>query len=370
MTQRIVVLGAGYTGLAAAKLAARWIDADVTLVNATDRFVERVRLHQLAAGQELRDRPLAELLAGSGVRLVVGRVTAIEPATRTVRLADGTEPVRYDRLVYALGSRADLDTVPGAAEHALAVAGLDQARRLRERVRSGGTAAVVGAGLTGIETAAELAESVPELKVRLVTDGELGGWLSERGRRHLHRVFDRLGVEIREHARVTEVRADGVVLAGGAHLPADTVVWTTGFRVSDLARQAGFAVDEHGRMVVDETQRSVSHPEVCALGDAAAMHRPGGQELRMACATGLPTAQQAMRALADRLAGREPRQLRFRYLNQCVSLGRRDGLVQFVHADDSPRPTVLTGRIAALYKEIIVRGTIVFERRPTLPAGF
>jgi hypothetical protein len=73
--------------------------------------------------------------------------------------------------------------------------------------------------------------------------------------------------------------------------------------------------------------------------------------------------------MAAELAGREPRPLRFRYVSQCISLGRRDGLVQFVHADDTPREAVLTGRLAALYKEAIVRGTVLFERHPTLPAS-
>jgi NADH dehydrogenase FAD-containing subunit len=108
MTTRIVVVGAGYAGLAAAKLAARWTGAEVTLVNAGDRFVERVRLHQLAAGQPLRDLPLAGLLRGTGVRLVVDRVTGIDAATRTVRL--GERELGYDRLVYAAGSQADLDS--------------------------------------------------------------------------------------------------------------------------------------------------------------------------------------------------------------------------------------------------------------------
>jgi NADH dehydrogenase FAD-containing subunit len=249
---------------------------------------------------------------------------------------------------------------------------------------------VVGGGLTGIEAAAELAETLPRLKVRLVTGGVLGAALSVRGRQYLWRTFERLGVDVRECARVAEVRADGLLLAAGGdlapgelprgdppagaragsdHVGADTVVWTAGFRVSELARLAGFAVDGAGRMIVDQTLRSVSHPEVSGVGDAAAIRRADGLELRMACATGLPSAQQAVRAMAAELAGREPRPLRFRYVNQCISLGRRDGLVQFVHADDTPREAVLTGRLAALYKEAIVRGTVLFERHPTLPAS-
>ncbi|MDT7658764.1 MAG: hypothetical protein QOF38_3479 [Pseudonocardiales bacterium] len=391
MTTRIVVVGAGYAGLAAAKLAARWTGAEVTLVNAGDRFVERVRLHQLAAGQPLRDLPLAGLLRGTGVRLVVDRVTGIDAATRTVRL--GGRELGYDRLVYAAGSQTDLDSVPGAARYAYPLASYPEASRLRAHLADsgdGGPVAVVGGGLTGIEAAAELAETLPRLKVRLVTGGVLGEALSLRGRRYLWRTFERLGVDVRECARVAEVRADGLLLAGGGdsapgdsprgdrvpgtgagsdHVAAATVVWTAGFRVSDLARRAGLAVDGAGRMIVDQTLRSVSHPEVSGVGDAAAIRRADGLELRMACATGLPSAQQAVRAMAAELAGREPRPLRYRYLNQCISLGRRDGLVQFVHADDTPREAVLTGRLAALYKEAIVRGTVLFERHPTLPAS-
>ncbi|HEV7650354.1 MAG TPA: FAD-dependent oxidoreductase [Actinophytocola sp.] len=365
----IVVLGAGYAGQLAANLAARTLNAEVTLVNERDRFVERVRLHQLAAGQELRRKPLADLLNGSGVKLVVDRVTAIDPAARAVALAAG-QPIHYDRLIYALGSHADLEAAPGVAEHAFTVTSVEQAARLRERVAAGGTATVVGGGLTGIEAAAELAESNPDLKVRLLTAGALGGRLSERARRHLHRTFARLGVEVREEARVSEVRADGAVLAGGEHVASDLVVWTTGFTVPPLARDAGLAVDEDGRMVVDESMRSVSHPDVYGAGDAAAVHLDSGQELRMACATGGPIAQAAVRAIGARLAGREPRRMRFRYLNQCISLGRRDGLIQFVHGDDSPRDAVLTGRFAALYKEIVVRGALSIQRHPSLPTSF
>lgn len=365
----IVVLGAGYSGQLAANLAARQDGVTVTLVNERDRFVERVRLHQVAAGQDLRERDLADLLRGTGARLVVDRVTRIDPAAKRIELAAG-EPLAYDVLIYALGSRADLASVPGAAEHAHSVASAEQAVALRERAAAAGTVTVVGGGLTGIEAATELAESLPSLKVRLVTGDELGERLSERGRRHLHRVFGRLGIDVRERVLVERVRADGVVLAGGEHVASELVVWTTGFTVPSLAADAGLAVDAHGRMLVDETLRSTSHEDVYAVGDAAAVRRADGQELRMACATGLPVAQQAVRAIVARRSGRDPKPVRFRYLNQCISLGRRDALIQFVHGDDSPREAVLTGRIAALYKEMIVRSALTVQRHPAVPTSF
>ncbi|MFL6125058.1 FAD-dependent oxidoreductase, partial [Actinophytocola sp.] len=89
MTTQIVVLGAGYAG----QLAARWLgrdrDVEVTLVNERDQFVERVRLHQLAAGEELRHRPLTELMKGSGVRVVIDRAVAVDPSSKSVVLAAG-----------------------------------------------------------------------------------------------------------------------------------------------------------------------------------------------------------------------------------------------------------------------------------------
>jgi len=366
MTTRIVVLGAGYSGQIAARLAARGRDTAVTLVNERDKFVERVRLHQLASGQKLNDVPLAKLVKGTGVELVIDRATELDLDGKSVVLAGGKR-LAYDTLIYALGSRMDLESVPGAAEYAHTVATAEEAARLRIRLAAGGVVTVVGGGLTGIEAATEVAERIPALKVRLLTAGALGERLSEKGRGHLRRTFERLAIEVRDHAEVAEVRADGVVLADGSHVPSDTVVWTTGFTVPRLAEAAGLKVDEHGRMVVDDSGRSVSHPDVYGVGDAAAMHLPGGQELRMACATGLPVAQQTVRAIMARRSGKPVRPFRFRYVQQCISLGRRDGLVQFVNRFDEPVERVLTGRLAALYKEGIVRSAFQVQRHPAMP---
>jgi NADH dehydrogenase FAD-containing subunit len=353
-TPHIVVLGAGYTGLTAAKLLAR--RATVTLVNNRERFVERMRNHQLATGQRLRDVPLRDLLRGTGVRLLVDQVTRIDPDQRHVELASGAEPVRYDLLVYALGSHADLDAVPGAAEHATAIADAERAALLHDRMRPASTVAVVGGGLTGIEAATELAETYPDRTVRLVTGDTLGPALSEPGQAHLYRAFDRLGIRLHEHAPVAKVAADGLLLESGDRVGADAVVWTTGFRVPQLAREAGLAVGDNGRMLVDGTMRSVSHPDVYAIGDAAATHRPDGRELRMGCGPGGLAAACAVRAIGDRMAGRTPRQLRVDFDGQCISLGRKDGLVQYAGSNDRPIGPMLTGRMAAMVKEGIVRG--------------
>ncbi|MEV5436516.1 FAD-dependent oxidoreductase [Streptomyces sp. NPDC052682] len=374
MQHRIIVLGAGYTGASAAGRLARRLrreDVSITLVNAEPDFVERVRMHQLAAGQDLPRRPLAEMFAGTGVALKLARVTGVDADRRTVTVldADGTEEeLPYDTLVYALGSAWNDHGVPGVAEHAHDIAGRPGALRLRERLAgldAGQPVVVVGGGLTGVEAASEIAEARPDLDVALVAAGGLGDWLSPKGRRHLRAVFDRLGVTVHEQTEVTAVSADHVTTAGGATIPAAVTVWTAGFAVHPLAQATTLQVGDTGQIVVDGTMRSVSHPDVYAIGDAALVMGPGDKPLRMSCASGIPTAWQAADALAARLTGGKLPKVPLRYFNQCVSLGRRDGLIQYVTADDRAVRAALTGRMAAVYKELICKGAAWGVAHPT-----
>jgi NADH dehydrogenase FAD-containing subunit len=312
--------------------------------------------------------PLRDLLGRSGIRLVVDRVTRIDPDERQVHLASGVEPVGFDQLIYALGSHADLDAVPGAAEHATAVATAAHARHVHDRVSSAGRIAVVGGGLTGIETVTELAEAHPDRDVLLLTGGTPGAMLSTRAQQHLVETFDRLGVEVMTGAVVAKVAQDGLLLERGDHVDADAVVWTTGFAVPGLARDAGLAVDDRGRMLVDRTLRSVSHPDVYGVGDAAAARNEDGDEVRMGCGPGGIAGVIGALALADRLGGRTPRPYRYQDRAWHVSLGRRDGIVQLGSDGSGPSSAsrVLTGRLAAQIKERVLRGSVWGLRHPAV----
>ncbi|MFD5633318.1 NAD(P)/FAD-dependent oxidoreductase [Streptomyces sp. NPDC127077] len=374
MLHRIVVLGAGYTGATAAGRLAKRLhreDVTITLVNPEPDFVERVRMHQLATGQDLKARPFGEMFAGTGVELRLASVTAVDVDRRTVSLtgADGPAELAYDTLVYALGSGWNDGDVPGVADHADQVASRPGAHRLRERLDAldaGKPVVVVGGGLTGVEAATEIAEARPDLGVSLAAHGALGDWLSAKGRTHLRKVTDRLGIEVHEHATVTAVTADGVTTADGRTLPAAVTVWTTGFAVHPIARATTLEVTERGQIVVDGTMRSVSHPDVYAVGDAAMAIGPQDKPLRMSCASGVPMAWQAADAIAARLAGIKIPHVSIRYFQQCVSLGRKEGLIQFVTADDQAVERALTGRTAALYKELICKGAAWGVANPTV----
>ncbi|OIJ68407.1 NAD(P)/FAD-dependent oxidoreductase [Streptomyces mangrovisoli] len=374
MQHRIVVLGAGYTGaVAAGRLAKRLHRADVaiTLVNPEPDFVERVRMHQLATGQDLKARPFDEMFAGTGVELVLATVTAVDADRGTVSVtgADGPAELPYDTLVYALGSRWNHGDVPGVAQFADELASRPGARRLRDRLAAldaGAPVLVVGGGLTGVEAATEIAEARPDLDVRLAVRGALGDWLSPKGRAHLCKVTDGLGIDVQEEAAVTAVAVDGATAADGRTLPAAVTVWTTGFAVHPIAGATTLKTSETGRILVDSTMRSVSHPDVYAIGDAALAVGPQDKPLRMSCASGVPMAWQAADAIAARLTGTKVPQVSIRYYQQCVSLGRKEGLIQFVTADDQAVDRVLTGRSAAVYKELICKGAAWGVANPTV----
>ncbi|AIR96094.1 FAD-dependent pyridine nucleotide-disulfide oxidoreductase [Streptomyces glaucescens] len=176
--------------------------------------------------------------------------------------------------------------VPGRPGPSRAVPGRPGALRLGERLAgldAGQSVVVGGGGLIGLEAATELAEARPDLAVALAARGGLGDWLSDKGRRHLRKTCDRLGITVHEDAAVTGVEADRVTTAGGEAIPAAVTVWTIGVAVHPMARATALETAGAGQIVVDGTMRSVSHPDVYAVGDAAMAMGPGDKLLRMSC---------------------------------------------------------------------------------------
>lgn len=374
MKHRIVVLGAGYAGSYVAGTLARRLspaDTEITVVNAEPDFVQRLRLHQLAAGREIEAPQLADVFAGTGIRLCLARVTAVDPERQVVHVADGDGELGYDTLLYALGSHGADHGVPGVAEHAFDVADRPSALRLRERLDglsgrgAGGHVLVVGDGLTGIETATEIAEARPGLSVTLVARGELGTRLSAGARRHLRQACDRLGIAVLEHTSVEAVEAARVLCADGTTLLSDATVWTAGFAVGPIAAMSGLEVTENGRIVVDRTMRSVSHPNVYAAGDSVYAIGDNGRPLPMSCASAGYTGMQATTSIVGCLTGREIVNTKLAYLGNHISLGRRDGILQMVDDDGQAKPKYVGGWKAVRIKAGILKMSLWATSHPT-----
>lgn len=320
MPNNILILGGGYAGtIAAARIARRGVP--VTLVDMRDGLVERIRLHQVAAGDDIPPVPYPQIFRNLPVAVVRACVTGIDRAAKRVFTTAGVLP--YDQLVYALGSES--------RENPLVI---------REKLRTAKSVAIIGGGLTGIETAAEIAERHPHVAVTLIDRGVVGAGLSSRARRHLREFFEAHRVTVVEHRDV----------AAGEKLDADLVIRCTEFELSPIAWDAGLRVNERGQVVVDDHLRSVTDPSISVIGDAA--YVPGR---RMSCALALPMGEY----VADRLTGKTRDPFHFGFVIQCISLGRTNGIIQFVTPDDAPRDTAILGRPAAWVKELVCRYTIL-----------
>jgi len=365
---KVVVIGGGYAGTIAANHLRMRADVDITLVNPRPKFVERIRLHQHVAGNYEATVDYGTLL-GVGVSLVVDSATAIDTAARKVELASGAA-LDYDYVIYAVGSTGAVPAaVPGAAEFAHPIAELEFAQRLRaaiDELRHDAPITVVGAGLTGIETASELAEQ--GRTVTLVCGGQLAPSLSEPGRRSIGKWLSRHGVTVLDGpgSTVVEVSSGSVLLDCGRRLLSQVTIWTAGFGVPDLAAASGLSTDGLGRLLTDETLTSVDDPRIVAAGDCAA---PSGQPLRMSCQAAGPLGAQAANTVLSRIAGTRPAVLDQAFVGSCVSLGRHAATAQLARKDDTPVKYYVGGRLAASVKEAICKGTLWGIRREARKPG-
>ena len=373
---RILVIGAGYAGLLftmrlAGKVARQ--NVHIALVNDSDTFTERPHLPEFATNQVIQWRSLPQMLRRTQVQFLQGRVTSIDPAHHEIVVVDQqhTHHMEYDYLVYALGSVTDRQRVPGVAQYAytLAPSGPLSAAALRETLPSveakHGHVVICGGGATGIETAAEVATAYPHLKVHLVTQGPFSLFLGKTVASSIRRSLTRLGVEIIDQTAVAAVHAHSVVIDQGSEIPCDLCVWTGGFVAPSLAREAGLAVNERNQIVVDPFLRSISHPEIYAIGDAAhPRENPGVPVVRMSAVTATIMGAHGADCLSAVLRGKTPRPLSFAYVGQGIALGRHNAIGFNNYPDDKPYPPYFTGWLGYLIREGFVRYLATAIQRP------
>jgi NADH dehydrogenase FAD-containing subunit len=359
---RVVVLGGGYAGMMAAARVARHGNAQVTLVDQRQAFVQRIRLHEALAGTMLPGVAYAPVLGRRGATFVQAQVQGIDPQRQEVSIAVGRSERRlgYDVLIVALGS-ATTAGIPGVAEGALrlndAATVARSSAELRALAERGGHCLIVGGGMTAIETASELAERLPTLRVTLATGGVAGADFSAAGRQHLQTGLARLGVQIREGSSVASLEPGQAWLASGEALAFDRCIWACGFAAPTLLAESGLPVDAQGRVWVTTTLQVCDNPTVFVAGDSAAAG-DAGQTIRMGCVSAMPLGAHVGENVAALLAGAPQRPFRFGFVGRCVSLGRHDGLFQFTNRFDQPVNRLISGRAGAIVKELICQMTL------------
>lgn len=366
---KVLVVGGGYAGVMAARRLARAAagKAEVTLVSERPELVERIRLHQAAAGRGNVTWRLETLLRGTGARVHLGTVQRLDLARRRVVLPG--QSLEADFVVLATGSSTGAQ-VPGVAEHAHRLDSPASARALGAALEQRpGRLVVVGGGLTAIEAMCELQPEGAAREAALLCRGALGeGALGEEAVAVVRAALRRRRVEVREGCAVAAVEPGAVVLGSG-RLPAEVVVWAAGFAPGPLAREAGLGCDAQGRLLVTQALQARGAPWLFGAGDAVRPEVPVGAPLHASCKVALPMAASVADSLARVLAGGEPVPFHFGDSGVCVSLGRGDGVVELRTAAGVPT-RVLRGRTAAWVKERVCRFTIEVMTSPLLQRTF
>jgi NADH dehydrogenase len=356
--QTIRVLGAGYGGLAAARrLGTRLRDerlADrvrVTLVDRHPYHLLETRLHEAVARGSEVTFPIERALTGLPVEFRQARVERVHLAAREIRLGHG-ETLPYDALIVALGSRTNFFGIPGLAEHALELKDLDDVEAIRARIERAVTTAAAepnpqrrrerltvvigGGGLTGVELAAELGETLPGLVVAAgIEPRDLDLILVEAGPRILPTLDETLSqraarelaerhVRVLAGIRIVEAGSDGVRLDPGGWLRAGLVVWTGGIKAATLLGGDGSVeTGRQGRLLVTPTLMLSGHEGAFAVGDIAlALDPETGEPVPPAAQFALQQGEVAADNALAWLAGRPLAVYRPRLAGELVSLGR------------------------------------------------
>lgn len=356
MRPRVLIVGAGFGGLAAAR-ALSGARVDVTIVDQRNHHLFQPLLYQVAtAGLSPADiaAPIRAILRHqANAQVVLGRVTGVDADARMVLLEDGRR-LGYDWLVLATGARHSYFGKDDWAAHAPGIKTIDDATAVRRKVllaleraesepdpdrrRALLTFVVIGGGPTGVEMAgaiAELARLAVSEDFRSITPHCSRVVLAEGGERLLpsfppalsakaRRSIEQLGVEVLTGARVEAIDPDGVTV-GSTHIPARTAVWAAGVRASPAAAWLGAASDGAGRVVVGPNLQILGHAQIFAVGDTASCVGRDGRPLPGVA----PVAKQQGRYVARVILGRTRRPFRYRNYGNLATIGRHRAVIDF-----------------------------------------
>ncbi|HEY7387322.1 MAG TPA: NAD(P)/FAD-dependent oxidoreductase [Bryobacteraceae bacterium] len=351
-SHKVLVLGGGFAGLWSAVGAARMLDklglgseeVAITLVNADPYHCIRVRNYE--ADLSAVRVPLDDVLGPVGVRRLEGRVIGIDLPNQQVQIqvagaAGGLTSLEYDRLVLALGSQLNRPNIPGLAECGFDVDTYAGAARLNAHLQSLPTqrespglytVVIVGAGLTGIETATEIPG---RLRTVLATAGLkrpfqvilvdhnpwIGSDMGNSARPVIEQALRELYIETRTGVSIASIDGSGVKLESGTVIPAATVVWCAGMQANPLTRQFPVERDRFGRLPVDEFMKVKGIANVFAAGDVASAMMDDTHTSVMSCQHGRPMGRFAGHNVVCDLLKQPMRPLRIEWYVTILDLG-------------------------------------------------
>lgn len=350
MSHRVVIVGAGFAGLTAAR-SLDGVDVSITVIDRRNFHLFQPLLYQVAtAALNPSDIafPIRSVLRNQEnvTAVVLASVEGIDAETREVHLDDGTT-VGYDTLIVATGATHSYFGNDDWAERAPGLKTVEDALGIRRRIlsaferaeRSPGDAdwlltfVVVGAGPTGVELAGALVEIAVDAmagefdridpaaaRVILLEGGpDVLPPYPGRLRRSARRQLEDMGVDVRTDTLVTAMDERGVTLADGSRIDGATVLWAAGVQASPLIEALPTDRDRTGRAIVEADLSLPGHPEIFVIGDAALVD--GGRVPGVAPAA-MQAGRHAARAVGSRVAGDRPEPFRYRNKGTLATIGR------------------------------------------------
>ena len=307
MTDDVVVLGSGYAGTGAVKRLESELDgeADLTWVSDVDHHLVLHESHRCIRNPEVQEKitfPVSEIKSPS-TRFVQGRVDAIDAEDRQITLDDDST-IDYDYLLVGFGSQTAFFGIDGLEEHSLTLKTLDDALEIHEAITEAAREAsrsdpaqviVGGAGLSGIQSAGEIAEFRD--KHRAPLDIHLVEGLDNVFPNNdpvvqakLRKLLEEKDVEIHTGEFIGEVDEETVYVGDETELDYDVLLWTGGITGQDAAETAEVDKDERSNRIESASNFQTSDERIFALGDAALIDQPGQEQ------PAPPTAQAAWQA--------------------------------------------------------------------------
>lgn len=355
----VIILGASYAGLmACARLLHSKKPLNIIVIDSKSHFEQKIRLHETLTGQHTQTLALSPLLERRGVTFLQAYIEKLDIHHQKIMLKD-LPPLSYDYVIYALGS-VPHQHIKGSTQFAHSLHNKQQVASLESKIRTlaqqDGRIAVLGSGLTAIETCTELAATFPNLKISLISRQLKQANLVEKAQSHLDKVLENYGI-YRHQGTIQAISEQAVILADDQKIPFDLCLDCTGMVANPVARHSQLAVDEQGRLTVDGYLRLLGTNNVFVAGDAAHSEM-NGELIRMSCATAMPMGAQAGINVAALINNRVLQAFNFGYFARFTSLGRKQAVVQFSDRADQSTRWVATDYLACLYKEWICKMTV------------
>ena len=372
-TQRICILGGGFGGLYTALRLIQfpWESSkkpEIILIDKRDRFLFAPLLYELVTGElqtwEIAP-PFEELLANTDIRFCQGVVSRIDLNQQQVQLENG-QAFSYHRLILAMGGETPIEIVPGAAEYAIPFRTVNDAYRLKEKLRVLEASerdkiriAVIGGGYSGVELACKLADRLPERgRIRLVERNEMIlGTSPEFNRESASKALSEKNIWIDLETEVESIEATQISLKYKEQvdtIPVDIVLWTVGTKVAPIVKSLPLTKNQRQQIITNATLQVQDNEKIFAIGDLADCQDADGQKVPTTAQVAIQQSDYAAWNIWASLTGRPLLPFRYQALGEMMALGLDNATLTSLDIK-------LDGQIANL-----VRRLVYLYRLPTL----